>query len=75
MFKSNISQGDKLIRITLSISLAIIGYFTSGYWLLIISAIVLLTAMLNFCPIYKIFGFSTKKTHPSPFKAKVKHKK
>ena len=75
MFKSNISQGDKLIRITLSISLAIIGYFTAVYWLLIIAAIVLVTALINFCPIYTIFGFSTKKTHPSPFKPKGKHKK
>lgn len=75
MFKLNISQDDKLIRFTLSISLAIIGYLNSVYGLLIISAISFLTAKLNFYPIYKIFGFSSKKIHPSPFKAKVKHKK
>lgn len=75
MVKSNMSQGDKLIRITISISLAIIGYFTGVYWLLIISGIVLIPPMINFCPLYKLFGISTKKTHPSPFKSKGKHKK
>ncbi|NUM31613.1 MAG: DUF2892 domain-containing protein [Bacteroidetes bacterium] len=74
MVKSNMSQGDKLIRITISISFAIIGYFTAIYWFLIVSAIVLITAMINFCPIYSIFRFSTRKTHPSPFKPKRKHR-
>ena len=75
MIKSNISQGDKLVRLTLGISIALIAVFTTIYWMLIISGLLIFTALINYCPLYPIFGIKTKKTHPSPFKAKGKHKK
>lgn len=75
MIKSNISQGDKLVRLTLGVSLTLIAYFTGFYWLFIIAALLIITALINYCPLYPVFGLKTKKTHTSPFKAKAKHKK
>ena len=72
--KSNISQADKLIRITLGLSLSLIAVFTQVIWLGIIGVIILVTGLINFCPIYGIFGFSTRKYHASPFHAKPKKK-
>jgi hypothetical protein len=72
--KSNISQGDKLLRITLGLALGLIALFTKFLWLGIIGSILLLTALINFCPIYKIFGYSSRKYHASPFQAKSKKK-
>ena len=72
--KSNISQADKLIRLTLGLSLSLIAVFTQVIWLGIIGVIILVTGLINFCPIYGIFGFSTRKYHASPFHAKPKKK-
>ena len=72
--KSNMSQGDKLIRISLGLALGLIAIFTKFYWLGILAGILLVTALINFCPIYKIFGYSTRKFHESPFHAKPKKK-
>lgn len=72
--KSNISQADKLIRITLGLSLSLIAVFTQVIWLGIIGVIILVTGLINFCPIYGIFGYSTRKYHASPFHAKPKKK-
>lgn len=72
--KSNISQADKLIRITLGLSLSLIAVFTQVIWLGIIGVIILVTGLINFCPIYRIFGYSTRKYHASPFHAKPKKK-
>ena len=72
--KSNISQADKLIRITLGLSLSLIAVFTQVIWLGIIGVIILVTGLINFCPIYGIFGYRTRKYHASPFHAKSKKK-
>ena len=72
--KSNISQADKIIRIVLGLSLGLIAVFTQVIWVGIIGVIILATALINFCPIYAIFGYSTRKYHASPFHAKPKKK-
>ncbi len=72
--KSNISQADKIIRITVAVSLGIVSIFTSQIWFGIVGLIILITALINFCPIYTIFGYSTRKYHSSPFHAKPKKK-
>jgi hypothetical protein len=64
--KSNVSTADKIIRLLIGITVAVL-YFTkvisgtSGIILLIIGAVLFLTALINFCPLYWILGISSKK--------------
>jgi heme/copper-type cytochrome/quinol oxidase subunit 4 len=60
----NVGQTDKIVRIVLAVILASLDFFEvvkGGFsWVLSVVAIVLLaTALLNFCPLYKILGKST----------------
>ena len=60
----NIGQTDKIIRIVLALVLAGLDFFevvTGAFsWVLSVIAIVLLvTALINFCPLYKVLGKST----------------
>ncbi len=63
--KSNVSSADRIIRILLAIIIAVL-YFTkvisgtTGIILLAVGGIFLLTALINFCPIWAILGISTK---------------
>ncbi len=58
--KQNVGSTDKIIRIILGILIAALGYYYKSWWGLI-ALVPLLTAFISFCPIYPIFGFSTKK--------------
>jgi len=70
--KKNVGGADKILRMVLGI--ALIAYaaagpalgFDTGYnawgW---IGVIPLATALINFCPLYPIFGIRTCKTTPS----------
>lgn len=60
----NIGQTDKIIRIVLALVLASLDFFevvTGPFsWVLSVVAIVLLvTAFLNFCPLYTLLGKNT----------------
>lgn len=60
----NIGKTDKIIRIVLALILASLDYFevvTGAFsWVLSVLAIVLLvTSLLNFCPLYKVLGKNT----------------
>lgn len=61
MFTANINSTDRVIRLILGlvlISLAFFGPQTPwGY----LGIILVVTAFINFCPLYALFGFSTKK--------------
>lgn len=65
--KSNVGSIDKVIRILLAIGASIL-YSTGvvsgalGYVVLGVGAILLLTALVNFCPLYRLVGASTCKT-------------
>ena len=64
--KKNIGSLDSNIRITLAIvlSLLFLGKFitgTLGIVAFIIGIAMLLTSLVNFCPLYKMLGFSTFK--------------
>jgi len=62
----NISSIDRIIRVVLAILFTYL-YFsgavagTIGLILFILAIVFLLTSLLTFCPIYAMFGFSTKK--------------
>ena len=62
--KQNVGKIDRWIRIVLGIALLSLTAFLSGgiRWIGLIGLIPLITGILNFCPIYAIFGLSTKKT-------------
>lgn len=64
----NLGSTDKMIRFAAAIILAIVAYMymdTLGMWLwvLVVAAVIFAgTALINFCPIYSIFGIKTCKT-------------
>ena len=64
--KTNESGLDRTLRIILGIvllGLYLLGYVggTLGIVLVILGAIALITGIVGFCPLYKLFKFSTKK--------------
>jgi len=65
--KTNMGLADKIIRVIIAaIFLAL--YFTNvikgtlGIVLIVLSGVFLLTSLVSFCPLYSIFGMSTKQT-------------
>lgn len=65
--KNNLSNLDRILRI-LSFIAVLILFITNvltgalALILLIATSILMLTALINFCPIYAIFGISTRRT-------------
>lgn len=63
--KPNMGILDKLVRILFAIAVCYL-YFThqiSGTFsivLMVLAAVFVLTSAISFCPLYTIFGFSTK---------------
>jgi hypothetical protein len=66
MEMANESNLDRIIRVIVAVVIAVL-YFTgviSGTWAIvlgIIGAILLITGLVGFCPLYKLLGISTKK--------------
>ncbi|MGJ7044765.1 YgaP family membrane protein [Thermoanaerobacterium thermosulfurigenes] len=61
--KSNVGSVDKIVRYVIGIILLLLLFILKGnarYWGLL-GLIPILTAAFGFCPLYKIFGFSTAK--------------
>lgn len=68
--KPNLGSADKIIRMVVAIIIAALFLTgkitgTAGIVLLILAAVFLLTALINFCPLYKIFGISTNQSKKS----------
>ena len=64
--KKNMSNLDRILRIIISIAVAILYFMgvLTGTWAIvlgIIAVIFLLTGLIGFCPLYTLFGFSTLK--------------
>jgi hypothetical protein len=64
--KANIGSLDKVIRIILAIAFAMLYITkmvegTAGIILLVAGGILLLTSIINFCPLYAVFGWSSGK--------------
>ncbi|HEY8688857.1 MAG TPA: DUF2892 domain-containing protein [Chitinophagaceae bacterium] len=66
--KKNMGSTDKIIRIILAVGLGVL-YFTHvvtggvGIALLVVAAIFLITSFISFCPLYSIFGLTSKKNN------------
>jgi fatty acid desaturase len=66
-FQANESNADRVIRVVLGAVLVGLkaGGVVAGTWgwiLLVIGAILLLTGLIGWCGLYKLFGFSTRKS-------------
>ncbi len=64
--KKNMSNLDKGVRILIAAAVALLYYFdviegTLAYVLMAVAIILLITSLINFCPLYRIFGISTCK--------------
>ncbi len=65
MFKQNVGQFDRIIRIALGILLPALGMLvikgTTGTVISIIGLVPLVTGLVGFCPLYLAFNLSTNK--------------
>ena len=64
--KKNMGNTDRIIRIAFAIIVAILFLFniingTLAYTLIIIAGVLLLTGVINFCPLYRVLGVNTCK--------------
>ncbi len=65
--KKNMGKTDKMVRLIVAIAVGLLIYFdvvqgTLAYILLAVAGIFVLTSLLNFCPLYTLFGMNTCKT-------------
>ncbi|MFK7950645.1 MAG: DUF2892 domain-containing protein [Saprospiraceae bacterium] len=66
--KSNISNLDRIIRVLIAVVVAGL-YFsnvisgTLAIVLGVVAVIFLATSLINFCPLYSVLGFSTRKSN------------
>lgn len=64
--KSNLGSIDRLVRILAAVAIAVL-YFThaisgtTAVILIVIGLVLLLTALMNFCPLYYLLGIRTRK--------------
>ncbi|MEZ5094819.1 MAG: DUF2892 domain-containing protein [Nocardioides sp.] len=63
---TNVGSADKVIRIVLGIAAAVIAFVVGagsvgGIILLVVAAVMLVTAFTGFCPLYRLIGVNTCK--------------
>ena len=68
--KKNMGNTDKAIRTLIALIIAALSYFEFitgifGNILLVLAIILLVTSLVNFCPLYKLLGINTCKTKNS----------
>lgn len=56
--KANVGSPDKIIRIVLGAVIIGAGFYFKS-WFGLIGAVPILTAFMNFCPLYSIIGVNT----------------
>ena len=64
--KKNMSTTDRIIRAVIAVLFGVLIFTNTVSGLLaiilgVIAAILLITAAIGFCPLYALFGWSTKK--------------
>lgn len=57
----NVGKGDKIFRIILGLIIGAVGLYFQSWWGLL-GLIPLLTALMNFCPLYSICKIKTNKS-------------
>lgn len=58
--KKNVGSTEKTIRIILGVVIILVGIFTQSWWGLI-GIVPLVTGLINYCPVWSLFGISTQK--------------
>lgn len=63
---ANVGNADKLIRLVLAVVAAVVAFSVGagsalGIVLLVVAAVLLVTAAVGFCPLYRLIGMSTCK--------------
>ncbi len=61
--KKNVGQLDRWIRIVAGVVLLSLFFFIEGNlkWISLLGIVLILTGVINFCPLYLPFGISTRK--------------
>ena len=64
--KKNMSNADKGIRTLIAVVIAVLYYMdviegTLAYILMAVAIVFLITSLVNFCPLYRVFCISTCK--------------
>ncbi|MFN4149447.1 MAG: DUF2892 domain-containing protein [Candidatus Sericytochromatia bacterium] len=54
----NVGMIDKSIRLVLGLALISYGVY-SGHWIGFVAAVPILTALINWCPLYSLVGINT----------------
>lgn len=67
----NMGTLDKAVRVLLALTIAVLYFFQmiSGWLatiLLFFAVVFLVTSFINFCPLYRYFGFSTRGKNEQP---------
>ncbi len=52
---------DRFVRVLAGLVVVGLSYFGSHSWLAILGMILLITGLVGFCPIYRLFGVETCK--------------
>jgi Protein of unknown function (DUF2892). len=65
-YEKNVGNADKSIRVLIAVIIAALYYFnvisgTLAYVLMAAAIILLITSLINFCPLYKLLGINTCK--------------
>lgn len=60
--KKNVGQLDRWIRIVAGVVLLSLFFFIEGNlkWISLLGIVLILTGVINFCPLYLPFGISTR---------------
>ncbi len=66
IMKKNIGTGDRAVRIIAALLIAVLYFLqvisgTTAIVLLVIAGVLMLTALLGFCPLYRILGISSER--------------
>jgi len=59
--KKNVGKIDMIIRVIIGIIIASVGIVYKSWWGLV-AIVPILTALVNFCPLYTLFGCNTCST-------------
>lgn len=61
--KKNVGELDRWIRILLGVAVLSLFFFLTGSWkwISLLGIVLILTGTINFCPLYFLFGISTRK--------------
>lgn len=63
---ANVGSADKVIRLVIAVVAAVVAFMVGagsvlGIILLVVAAVMLITAAVGFCPLYRLFGVNTCK--------------